>query len=287
MRLQVLLLAFALGAITTAACTETSRLDVPERLRVSVLPDQSEDQQRSRFSGLIGYLSTETGMNVELVHASDYQNLLELFHAGEIDLARFGGYTFLKAHKHDEAEPLVMRDVDTRFTSYFIVANGNAARSFNDLYETNLAFGSKLSTSGHLMPRFFMLQRGLEPEKHFSEIFYTGAHDKTVRAVAEGRADVGVTNSIVLERMLVQGASAAKRVRVFWRTPPYANYVWAARPDLAKTARDAIFDAFLRLSDSNDNAHILRDVGARYYVPASERDFLSLRETALSLDLLE
>lgn len=257
------------------------------QLRFGVLPDQAPDALKARYTGLLDYLSKETGIRCELVLTNDYQDLLERFHTKQVDVARFGGFSFVKARARDGAIPLVMRDVDTRFVSYFLVNSNSTAKSVQEFKGRSLAFGAQLSTSGHLMPRYFLQQDGIKPEEFFSEVHYSGAHDRTAEWVAQGKVDLGVANAVVVDRIYAQGKLTQEQVRVLWRTPPYANYVWATRRDTPDAVRSRLLNAFLKLStDTPEMAAVLKAVNADYYLPATVDDFTAIERSARSLDML-
>jgi phosphonate transport system substrate-binding protein len=259
-----------------------------DMLRISVLPDQSESVLRERFTPLLDYLSQETGFPYEFIQVKDYQDLLERFHRNELDLGRFGGFTFVKAQLEDGVHPLVMRDVDARFTSVFLVSGDNEASSTRDFKDKVLAFGSRLSTSGHLMPRHFLVQQGIDAEEFFSEVRYSGAHDRTVEWVVNGQADLGVANAAVVSRLHQQGRINPGQIRVLWETPHYADYVWAVNRRVPQAVYDQLLQAFLRLSPANpEHGKILDATGGQLYLPATEEDFLALEAIGRSLGLID
>jgi phosphonate transport system substrate-binding protein len=155
-------------------------------LRISILPDEGREKLIERYTPLFEYLARETGIPYELIIPETYGELLELFHAKKIDLAYFGGFTFVKANVIDNAVPLVMRDVDTRFTSYFLVKGDHPAENISDFKGKRFSFGSSLSTSGHLMPRYFLKEMDIIPEVFFSDTRYSGKHDLTAYWVRDG-----------------------------------------------------------------------------------------------------
>jgi phosphonate transport system substrate-binding protein len=160
-------------------------------LRVGLLPDQSEDALRQRFKPLFDYVAEQAGIEYAFVIPNDYSELVTLFENHQLDFAYFGAYTFVKIQKSANARALVMRDVDQQFQSVFLVSAENPAKTLSDLRGQPFSFGSRLSTSGHLMPRFFLGNNGIDPEKFFSSVSYSGAHDKTAQAVATGKVAVG------------------------------------------------------------------------------------------------
>ena len=281
------IIALLLSMLTGCSGNDDESLTT-DRLRISVLPDQSEAELRERFTPLLDYLSRETGLSYEFVLVKDYEDLLERFHRNELDLARFGGFAFVRARLADGAPPLVMRDVDANFTSTFVVRGDSEAVSIRDFKDKVFSFGSRLSTSGHLMPRHFLLEQGIIPEEYFSKVLYSGAHDRTVEWVANGQADLGVANAIVVSRLYEQGVITPEQVRSLWNTPHYADYVWAVNPRVPEAVYERLLQGFLRLSPNKpEQEEILRATGGQLYLPATEADFVALEAVGRNLGLIE
>lgn len=158
----------------------------PSVLRVGVLPDEGVEALRKRYVPLLKYLSEKTGLDFQLVLSPDYNGLVRMFGNREVELAYFGGLTFVQALDSYDAAPLVMRDVDTRFTSWFLVKGGKAAHGFSDFKGKRFTFGSRLSTSGHLMPRHFMRsEKQIIPEVFFSEVNLESFTSQRLTSAAE------------------------------------------------------------------------------------------------------
>ena len=273
--------------VTCMACSADREGDKVElsTLRISILPDESKEKLLERYTPLFEYLSQEIGIPYQLVIPKDYDELLKLFHNKEIDLAYFGGFTFMKAHLADQAKPLVMRDVDIRFTSYFLTRADNPGQEIADFKGRTFAFGSGLSTSGHLMPRFFLREMGIEPESFFSEIRYSGKHDLTAYWVRDGKVDLGVANHAVIDQMYEDGRLNRQEIRVLYETPPYPDYVWALRPLNNETFRVKLRNAFLALSKIDAaQAKILAGVDAESFLPAGMNDFSKLHRVMSELN---
>ncbi len=153
---------FTVGIFSTG-CTE----EAPDVLRVGLLPDQSSEELRKRYAPVFDRVAATAGIRYELVIPGTYNELVELFDTKKVDIAYFGGFTFAKAQKQSNARPLVMRDVDREFKSVLLVSATNPATSIEDLKGQSFSFGSRLSTSGHLMPRHFFTEKGIDAEKFF------------------------------------------------------------------------------------------------------------------------
>jgi len=283
---QVLLILFGLLLISLMACTEQTT-QTQTLIKVSVLPDQSNEKLVKRYKNLLDYLGDKTGIVFQLVLSENYDDLLLRFQRGEIDIARFGGATFARANNEFNAIPLVMRDVDVKFTSYFLARKSDSQKKLSDFKGKKFGFGSPLSTSGHFMPRYILSQQNIHPETFFSSVEYSGAHDKTARWVIEGKIDIGVANSVIIDNLFRSGKINQNDISIISQSPPFADYVWAAQSDLPKPIQNSIIDAFLELSTSDRrNKLILDEVGASAYLPARVEDFSALFSVLKNMKIL-
>jgi phosphonate transport system substrate-binding protein len=266
--------------LLTTACSQqqtTSSIDV---LRVGILPDQDQAKLEKKYSLLFNYISKETNIPHKISYVNNYQELLDQFHEKKIDLALFGGVTFIKAHEKDGAIPLVLRDVDGQFRSIILVSSNHPAQTINDLKDSSFSFGPRLSTSGHYMPKHFLKEHDIDPEKFFSEINFSDAHDKTALWVRDGVVDAGVSNSGIVKDMFRSGTLSLDTTRILWETPPFYDYVWAVQSNGDKYFKNMIRNAFLKLTISNpEHKEILTALGAGYYIPADFNDFSTLAKS--------
>lgn len=273
---------WAAALAISAGCN--SELDSPDvqrvtSLRVAVLPDESIEAIRERYTPLLDHVSAYIGIPCELVVAKTYDELVDLMVGGHIDVAHFGGYSYALAHERAGTVALVQRDLDTRFTSYLVARADADADRIEDFESQRLSFGSRLSTSGHLMPRLFLSSEGITPETFFEEVVYSGAHDLTVLSVVKGEVDLGAVNAQIFESMIDDGRVNVDDIRVVAETPPYFNYVWAVHPSVPERSRIEIRDAFMSLSPTLDRHQaILSTFGAKTYLPADDADYASVRE---------
>ena len=287
---RILLAGILLAGIAVAILfyASASRQALPPQLRIGVLPDQSPDMLRNRYAPLLDYLAGQTGIETQLVIPTDYQHAVDLFSERQIDLAFFGGLTFVQSHAAYGAEALVMREIDTRFTSWFVVRPELAQKRLSDLRGESLTFGDQLSTSGHLMPRYFLQRQwNIEPEKFFSEVRYSGAHDETVYMVRDDGQALGAVNADIARQMLDDGRLGENELKVLWQTPPYPDYVWAVQSGLAEGLKTNLRDAFLRLDADNPGERAILDrLGTDTFLPADPRDFETLSDIARGLGLI-
>ena len=231
-------------------------------LRVSAIPDEAPTELQRKFKPLGDYLKQETGLEVQFTPVTDYAAVVEGLASNKIDLAWLGGFTFVQAkiRTNGGALPIVQRAEDAKFTSKFIVPIGSPAKTLADLKGANFAFGAPSSTSGHLMPRFYLMQAGIQPDTDFKTVAFSGAHDATVAFVASGRADGGVLNASVWDKLIEANNPNAAKVRVLATTPPYYDYNWTVRPGLDPVLTKKLTDAFLKLDPSQPAMKAIMDL---------------------------
>lgn len=257
-------------------------------LRVSAIPDEAPTELLRKFKPLGAYLEQQLGMKVEFVPVADYAAVVESLAADRLDMAWLGGFTFVQTRlKTGNAIPLVQRAEDEKFTSKIISADP-AVQSLQDLKGKTFAFGSVSSTSGSLMPRYFMLQDGIKPEEFFSRIAYSGAHDATAAWVQAGKADGGVLNASVWDKLVAAGKVDPDKVKVIATTAPYFDYNWTVRGNLDPVVRDKIKAAFLALDPANPQHKAILDLqAASRFIETKPENYQGIEQAARAAGLLK
>lgn len=289
-RRVVLALAVAtLIAACSGSAAETDELLSDGVLQLGILPDDEPDALLERYRPLADHLQAHLGVDVALVVPDSYAALTEEFADGAVDVAVFGAVSFLLAQDASGAEPLAMRDIDARFFTSFLARADDERGVVSDFVGRRLAFGSDLSTSGHLMPRFFLGEVfGIDPDQDFSEVIYTGTHDATVAAVLDGKADLGAVNTQVFDDMVRTGRVSADDLEVIWITPPYVDYVWAVQSTMDGELRSRILQTLLDLTASTPAGQaVLTPLGGQGFLPATVEDFTQLRAIAEQIGILD
>ncbi len=257
-------------------------------LKVSAIPDEAPTELQRKFAPLGKYLERETRMKVEFFPVTDYAAVVEALASRRLDMAWLGGFTFVqtKLRTNGTAIPIVQRQEDAAFTSRFITAQPDI-KSLADLKGKTFAFGSPSSTSGHLMPRYFLLQAGIDPEKDFKRIAFSGAHDATAAFVESGRVDAGVLNASVWDKLVEQKKIDLSKVRVFATTPSYFDYNWTVRGDLDAALVKKLTNAFLALDPNNpEHKEILALQRATKFIPTKPENYAGIENAARSAGLL-
>ena len=261
----------------------------PQVLRVSAIPDEAPTELQRKFEPLGQYLSQAIGMKVVFTPVSDYAAVVESLATRKLDMAWLGGFTYVQARirTNGTAIPIVQRAEDAQFTSKFITADP-AIKTLADLKGKTFAFGAPSSTSGSLMPRFFLQKAGLNPEKDFKTVAYSGAHDATVAFVAAGRAEAGVLNASVWDKLVESKKVDTSKVHVFDTTPPYFDYNWTVRGDLSPALVKKLTDAFLALDASKpEYKAILELQRASRFIPTQSSNYDGIEAAAKTAGLLK
>ena len=267
-------------------------------LRISAIPDQNPERLNRLYGLVAAELSDQLGVQVRYVPVIDYTAAVTGFRRGDLDLVWFGGLTGVQARLQTPgAVVLAQRDVDARFRSVFI-ANRQALKDLkpftsiaelSQLKNKRFSFGSESSTSGRLMPQFFLAKAGVEP-KDFSggQPGFSGSHDATIALVQSGAYEAGALNEQVWESRLKEGKVDTSKVVLLWRTPTYPDYHWVAQGNLNKRFgagfTSKLQQALLELSpDQPRQAQVLELFGAKKFIKAPVDQYASIESVGRQL----
>ena len=256
--------------------------------RVTAIPDEAPSELARKAAPLVAYLESQLGVKVQFVPVTDYAAAVESLVNKRVDLAWFGGFTFVQANVRSGGKiiPLVQREEDTQFKSVFITSDPTI-NTLNDLKGKDVSFGSQSSTSGHLMPRSALLAANINPDRDFKRVAFSGAHDATIAAVASGKVQAGALNIQVWERFVAEKKVDLSKVKVFFTTAPFFDYNWSVHADMPSATREKLKQAFLGLSKSApEGKEILELQRASRFVPTQAENYKEIEAAARSAQLL-
>ena len=257
--------------------------------RITAIPDESPTELARKAAPLVKYLEGKLNMKVEFTPVTDYAAAVESLANKQIDMAWFGGFTFVQALQRSGGKviPLVQREEDEKFRSVFITTEP-AIKSLADLKGKTLSFGSQSSTSGHLMPRSYLLAAGVDPDRDLKRVAYSGAHDATVAAVASGKVDAGALNISVWDKLVADKMVDPSKVRVFYTTPTYYDYNWTVHSDMPAPLREKLTRAMLDLSPSTpEGKQVLELQRATRFIPTRAENYKGIESAARNAGLLK
>lgn len=279
----------ALAATLLTTLVMTMPVHAQQVLRVSAIPDEAPTELQRKFKPLGEYLEKKLGMKVEFTPVTDYAASVEGLINHKLDMVWFGGFTFVQANVRSGGKiiPLVQREEDEKFQSVFITTD-KSINSLADLKGKTFTFGSESSTSGHLMPRSYLLAAKINPDTDMKRVAFSGAHDATVAAVSGGKVDAGALNISVWEKLVAAGKVDTKTVRVFYTTPGYFDYNWSVRSDMNPVVRKKLSDAFLALNKDNPQDKEILDLQrATRFIPTKPENYAAIESAARNAGLLK
>lgn len=289
--MKKILLAILLGLLlplTACNSTPTNTQNQTEPFVTGAIPDQDPEKLQRLYSKLSTYLEQELGVPVEYQPVTDYAAAVTAFKVGDLDMVWFGGLTGVQARLQvPGTQAILQRDIDEQFKSVFI-ANKNSKiaeiKEITDLQNLKghtFTFGSESSTSGRLMPQYFLQQAGVNLEDFQGQVGFSGSHDKTIKLVEAGTYEVGVLNQQVWQSRVEEGAVDLEKVQVIWQTPDYYDYHWVINPIVTQRYGDdflqKVEQAFLKL-DPNvpEDKEILDLFGAGKFIPTQNENYANI-----------
>jgi phosphonate transport system substrate-binding protein len=281
------------GVALTAGLTGCGRSAAPSPgpLHVGAIPDQDPEVLQRLYGTVADSISAALDLEVTYTPVTDYAAAVSLFRTGDLDLVWFGGLTGVQARLQTPgAEPVAQRDIDEAFTSVFVVNADTGLAPSGDLAALaplRFTYGSETSTSGRLMPAYFLREAGVDPQGFPGGPGFSGSHDATLALVASGSYQAGVLNSQVWRSRSAEGTVDPAVVR-YAETPPFHDYHWLLGPQAAARTgvpdlRDRLLDFFTGLPPGDP---VLDLFGAGAFVPARASDHARIEEIGRDLGLV-
>lgn len=286
----------SLSMLGLVACSTGATQEIPT-FKIGSIPDSNVSELQENMDKMAVYLSEELGLNVEFVASNDYAALVTAFERGEIQLAWFGGLTGVQARAAvAESEAIAQRPEDPDFKSVFIAQKSLGLTSLEDAKGKTLVFGSESSTSGNLMPRYFLQEAGINPETDFNGLpNYSGSHDKTIKLVESGAYQVGALNKVVWDKFVAENNVDLDLVDVFYTTPGYYDYNWTINKDeyvddlYGMGTKDDVISALLTMheSDTDEAKSVLKYYSADRFIGNNNNNYMALEKIARELGMVK
>ncbi len=261
-----------------------------QTFKITTIPEEAATEQVRKLGPITKYLEAKLGMKVEFTPVSDYPAAVEALVNKNVDMVWFGGFTHVQANVRSGGKiiPIAQREEDTKFQSVFITKTNSGIKTLADLKGKQVSFGSASSTSGHLMPRSFLLEAKIDPDKDFKRVAYSGAHDATIASVVSGKVDAAALDITVWNKFVSEKKVDTTEVNVFYTTPGYFNYNWSVHADMPAALREKVTKAILDISPNDPvGKEILALNRATKYLPTKAENYKGLETAARSAGLLK
>ncbi len=282
--LAILLPLAACSSNPSSTSTTNDKTEV-KPLVTGAIPDQDPEKLQRQYTKLSAYLQKELGVPVEYKPVTNYAAAVTAFKVGDLDLVWFGGLTGVQARLQvPGAQAIAQRDVDEKFHSVFIANKKTSVKPLQNINELKqlkgktFTFGSESSTSGRLMPQYFLEQAGVKLTDFKGEPGFSGDHDKTLKLVEAGTYEIGVLNEKVWQKRVESKEVDLSQVDVIWRTPPYYDYHWVINPQVQQHYGEDFVtkaqNAFLKLDPSvPEQREILELFQASKFIPTKNENY--------------
>ena len=266
-----------LGALLVGCGKDASKSKQP--FTISAIPDQDPERLQRLYGGVASYLSKELGVPVSYRPVTDYTASVTAFKVGELDMVWYGGLTGVQARLQvPGAHAIAQRDIDEQFHCVIIVNKNSDITDLPGLKGHTFTFGSESSTSGRLMPQYFLDQAGIKLTDFKGQNGFSGSHDKTIKLVAAAAYDAGALNEQVWKQYVKNAAPELEQVRLIWTSPPFHDYHWVLHPGVAsRYGADfpaKVRAALLKLDAGNPEHKTVLDLfGATRFIPTDDASY--------------
>ncbi|TWH47232.1 phosphate/phosphite/phosphonate ABC transporter substrate-binding protein [Sporomusa sp. KB1] len=254
-------------------------------LRVGLVPNQAPDKIKAQYEPFREYLQKTLARPVELFVASDYAGVVEAMANDKLDVAYFGGLTYVQAKQRAKIHPIVTEvDVETGTTKYYsliIAPVDSPIKEVKDIKGKTFAFGDIGSTSGSLYPRFMLDKAGIKVPDDLKNVVYTGGHDATAQAVQNATVDAGGIEGRIMNKLIAKGTVDGSKIKVLEKHL-VEGYPWVVRDSLDKGLEEKIVKAFLDINDPT----LLDLMRAKSFAKVTDANYAEAEQEAKRLGLL-
>jgi phosphonate transport system substrate-binding protein len=283
-------IAVLLVALLVGCGKDSSKSKQP--FTISAIPDQDPEKLQRLYGGVASFLSKELGVPVTYKPVTDYTASVTAFKVGELDMVWYGGLTGVQARLQvPGAHAIAQRDIDAQFHCVVIVNKNTDINDLAGLKGHTFTFGSESSTSGRLMPQFFLGEAGIKLEDFKGKNGFSGSHDKTIKLVAAGAYDAGALNEQVWKAYVKKNAPELEQVRLIWTSPPFHDYHWVLHPSVAARYGadfpDKLKAALLKLDASNpEHKAVLELFGASKFIPTDDTSYSQIEKVGRQIGMI-
>lgn len=259
----------------------------------SAIPDQDEANLQERFDKVAVYLQDQLGIEVRYIPVKSYAAAVTAFRNNQVQLAWFGGLSGVQARRLVPGSQAIAQGTEDPFFTSYIIAHSSASLEPSDNFPAGIAgktftFGSKGSTSGRLMPEYFISENLRDtPDKLFSKVGYSGDHSRTIALVQSGAYQVGAVNYKVWDKQLAAGKIDRDKVKVIWRTPSYPDYQWTVRGDVNDSWGPDFQARLTAALLAMDDPDLLASFPRSGFIAADNDLYQPILDTAISVGIID
>jgi phosphonate transport system substrate-binding protein len=254
-------------------------------LRIAIAGVMSPSRTLDAYDQLLGYLQDRLGVKVTVEQRASYAEVNDLLRTGQVDVAFVCSRAYLEGQEQFGMNLLLAPQVngDVVYYSYLIVPSGSGARSLAELRGKRFAFSDPLSNTGRLAPEYELHLAGETPNAFFASHEYTGSHDNSILAVADGLADGAAVDSLVYEYIVARTPEIGRRTKIIAKWGPYGIPPLVTSPSLSPDLREKVRTALLEMDQSDEGRTALAALGVDRFVTIDDHAYDSIRDMMATL----
>ncbi|QFU23241.1 putative selenate ABC transporter substrate-binding protein [Shewanella eurypsychrophilus] len=258
----------------------------------TAIPDEDETQLRTRFDKVAEYLESQLGVDVRYIPVKSYSAAVTAFRNNQVQLAWFGGLSGVQARRLVPGSEAIAQGYEDQFFKSYFIAHHSAellpSESFPNLNGYTFTYGAKGSTSGRLMPQFFIERNlGKKAENVFRRVGFSGDHSRTIAQVQAGAYQVGAVNYKVWEKALANGTVDVNKVKVIWQSPAYPDYQWTVRQGVNEQFGEDFKAKLTKVLLEMKDPDLLSSFPRKSFVEADNQDYQPIENVAKAIGLID
>ena len=264
-----------------------------QTLVFTAIPDEDETKLVERFTGVADYLAGELDVDVRYIPVKSYAAAVSAFRNNQVQLAWFGGLSGVQARELVPGSEAIAQGVeDKAFYTHFIAHKSTGLDEMetlsDELQGKTFTFGSKGSTSGSLIPEYYIRESFDDsPDDVFSRVGFSGNHTRTLRLVEAGTYDVGAINFSVWDKEMENGNIDTDAVKVIWTTPSYPNYQWSVRGDVNEQFGEGFQKRLQEALLAMDDPELLESFPRSGFIPVSNDAYEPIRVVGKQIGIID
>lgn len=232
------------------------------------------------YRGFLDYIGTKLGRHVEFIDREGYREINQLLRSGNVDVAFVCSGPYVEGRREFGLELLVAPQAygQTVYYAYIVVARDSPITRFEELRGRSFAFADPDSNTGRLVPEYMLAKMGETPDSFFSKHVFTNAHDKSIKAVAQGIVDGASVDSLIWDYADKTNPQFTSKTKIIRKSAPYAIPPVVVRPGLDNKLKKDLKRIFLSAHADPEGKEILKNMMIDKFVEIDDKAYDSIRE---------
>jgi len=277
----------SLAALLAAPAAAQSCED-PKVLKFSIIPTQETIRELTLYKPVMDLLSKNTGKKIEFYMPTSYSSVVEALMGKWVDVAVLGPESYVIAHNKEPSIEVFatyykkkdgVQEAGPGYKSLLITKKGSKFTTIDSVKGSVMLLVDPASTSGALIPDSVFVKDVIHVplKQYFSKVAFSGGHDLSTLAVAEGKADAAFVASHRFMNTVATGKVKVEDFNYLWSSPLIPQDPFVYRGTLCPALKDQIAKTFLTLDSTPEGQKYLENVGSEKFVKMTDKDYDIIR----------